>query len=71
MIAVVKSWVVNRKIRDAIRETWGQIQSVKGSQIHVVFLLAKVSAEKFQTNIEEENNKFGDILQVDAMEDLQ
>ena len=70
MIALVKSWVVNRPIRDAIRQTWGRINSINGVEIHVVFLLAKVSSAFQQIAIERENFKFGDILQVDAEEQL-
>jgi len=71
MIALVKSWVVNRAIRDAIRETWGMTNSFQGVEIHVVFLLAKASSNSKQKNVEEENKKHGDILQINAAEKLQ
>ena len=70
MIFIVKSWLVNGEIRNAIRTTWGRVASIHGVGIHVVFLLAKSTSYITQTRIEEENQKFGDILQVDANEDI-
>ena len=70
MIALVKSWVINQDIRNAIRETWGNVKSVQGVEIHVVFLLANAATTSWKTRIEDENNKYGDILQIDSAEKL-
>ena len=70
MIALVKSWVVNSGIRDAIRETWGKINSMQGVELHVVFLLAKAPTDTQRRELEKENNKHGDILLIDAAEQL-
>nr|XP_002120190.1 beta-1,3-galactosyltransferase 4-like [Ciona intestinalis] len=68
MITMVKSWTVNAVNRQAIRETWGSITRIEGVNLEMCFLLARPKNAALQGELKKENEKYGDILQIDIEE---
>ncbi|XP_039268058.2 beta-1,3-galactosyltransferase 5-like [Styela clava] len=64
-ITVVKSSLLNKKRRNVIRETWGKFKFIDGVRLETVFILGTTNNIHLQSDIKEENQIYGDILQVD------
>lgn len=68
MITLIKSWVVNKENRDALRETWTSVKQLDEVKLDAVFLVSRAPTADLQAALEAENKEFGDILQVDVEE---
>lgn len=72
LVCLVKSAVPNFEKRKAIRNTWGSENQIDDSvQIRTIFLLGSPTNETYhlQRHIEEENDRFHDILQGDFIDE--
>lgn len=72
LLMVVKSVIEQHDRREAVRQTWGQEQSVGGRKTRTLFLLGSPAtgkdAKNLQKLIEYEDRLYGDILQWDFMD---
>ncbi|CAL8259864.1 unnamed protein product [Gadus morhua 'NCC'] len=72
LLIVVKSVIQQHDRREALRKTWGRLQTLGGRKTKTLFLLAKPSDDKDAKNlqrlIEYEDRIYGDILQWDFMD---
>ena len=64
MVIFVKSSVRNFALRELIRNTWGSISFASGAQFQTVFVVGKTEKQK-QALVDEEHDRYDDILQVD------
>ncbi|XP_004226631.4 acetylgalactosaminyl-O-glycosyl-glycoprotein beta-1,3-N-acetylglucosaminyltransferase-like [Ciona intestinalis] len=69
MIFIVKSATHHMQARDVIRETWGSIESLRGTRFATLFLLGRTSTSEEQFLLNRENEMFGDILQCDLLDE--
>ena len=60
----IKSAIHNTNIREFIRRTWGQLSFVDGFQLSTVFLVGRADTEKLQSLLNEEYDRYHDILQL-------
>ncbi|CAK8692943.1 unnamed protein product [Clavelina lepadiformis] len=70
MIIFIKSAASNGRRREWIRKTWGSIGYLDGATFQTVFVIGQADARN-QVLLDEEYNRFGDILQVDASDAYQ
>ena len=49
--------------RNAIRLSWSKIREYQGHRQEVVFIIGRTARDDIQLKIEEENTKYGDVLQ--------
>lgn len=72
IILAIKSLAQNTAERDAIRRTWGNETLIAKYPTKRVFLLGRPqTATESQQEIEDESNKYGDILQGDFEDSFQ
>ena len=64
MYTFVKSKTENVKRRQFIRQTWGSVFYMDGSEISTIFVVGRAN-NVIQNLIDEEYERFGDILQID------
>ncbi|KAJ8380272.1 hypothetical protein SKAU_G00010500 [Synaphobranchus kaupii] len=69
LLLAVKSTAAQIDRRAALRNTWGQVETIRGKKVRLVFLLGRsqdnVKGYPLQRLLEYESRRFGDILQWD------
>lgn len=65
LLFVIKSSVANFNRRAAIRNSWGYQKRFSDVEIRTVFILGRKRNESLQRSVNEESNKFKDIIQAD------
>ena len=70
MFTFVKSKAEYNERRQIIRETWGSVFYMNGAKITTIFVIGRAKNTR-QKNIDEEHERFGDILQIDEDDDYQ
>ena len=68
MVIFVKSACSNSFKREMIRRTWGSVQYVDGGQLSTVFILGRVDKQN-ENLVNEEYERFGDMLFIDESDD--
>ena len=63
MVFVVKSAIDRGLAREIIRRTWGSVSYLEGFKFTTVFVVGKTTPQK-QALIEEEFERYGDLLQL-------
>ena len=63
MLFLVKTAPRNFERRSTIRETWGKEGKLSDVMVRTVFLLGKSEKDIFQARLDEEDAKYGDIVQ--------
>ena len=69
MITFIKSKDTNEKIRNFIRKTWGAVRYTENGRLFYVFVIGKPTSNKTFNLIEEESNRYEDILMFDGPDD--
>lgn len=69
MVIFVKTAVGNFQRRSLLRRTWGSITMVGGGRFHYVFIVGVIQNDGRNALLEEEYERFGDILQFDGPDD--
>ena len=69
-MVIVKSALVNKDRRDAIRETWGDMKTYNGIRFITIFLLGRPehNLEERDKALQREYDTFGDILLLDLQD---
>ena len=65
MVLFVKSAVKHASHRELLRRTWASFSYVDGFKLATIFVTGKAE-KKDQTLIDEEHNRYGDILQLNT-----
>ena len=68
LLVLVITRIQARSKRDAIRETWGQVQMHHDRRILTLFVVAKSKLQKENKNVQEEQDKHNDLIQVDHVD---
>lgn len=63
LLTIICSRPENRTRRDAIRQTWSNMTSIRGYTVLTLFALGKPSAETMQREINEESQKYSDVIE--------
>ena len=68
MFTFVKSAANYWKRREMIRRTWGSVKFIDEAQFTTIFVIGK-SQETTQALVDEESDRFGDIIQINSSDD--
>lgn len=63
LVYIIKSAPDNFHLRAAVRLTWGYEKRFSDVEIRTVFLIGKTNLDNLQKDIDQEYNKYGDIIQ--------
>ena len=69
LVIFVHSAVDHFQKRKTIRDTWASVTEYHDRSIRTVFLLGQIKDPKLQTKVEEEAQKYNDIIQEDFIDD--
>ena len=69
MVSFIKSEAKNTKRREFIRRTWASIKYTENGRLFYVFVIGKPTSNKTFNLIEEESNRYEDILMFDGPDD--
>ncbi|XP_006017002.1 putative UDP-GlcNAc:betaGal beta-1,3-N-acetylglucosaminyltransferase LOC100288842 [Alligator sinensis] len=68
LLTIICSRPENRTRRDAIRQTWSNMTSIRGYTVLTLFALGKPSAETMQREINEESQKYSDVIEGNVLD---
>lgn len=68
VLVFVHSAPGHRSDRSQIRNTWGSIQTLRGYNIRLIFILGKTGSSELQRSIETESSLFEDIVQANFVD---
>ena len=69
MVTFIKSKDTNGNIRNFIRKTWGSVRYTENGRLFYVFVIGKPTSNKTFNLIEEESNRYEDILMFEGPDD--
>ena len=69
MVFFIKSAIFRGNIREFIRRTWGQLNHIQGFQLSTIFVVGRAENEKLQSLLDEEYDRYKDILQLNISDD--
>ena len=66
MVTFVSSAVCNFERRNMIRSTWASVRYAGGALFHTVFVVGKTKDQHEQINLNREQTKNHDLMQIDV-----
>ena len=69
MVVFVKSKIDFYKRREFLRRTWGAVNYLNGTKFELVFLMGKTNNKHAKALLDEEEARYGDLLQYDGPDD--
>ena len=69
MVTFIKSKASNTKVRNFLRRTWASIKYTRNGILVYAFVIGRPTSNKTYSLIEEESNRYEDILMFDGPDD--
>ncbi|CAK8674734.1 unnamed protein product [Clavelina lepadiformis] len=71
MVFFVKSAAPNQVRRELLRRTWASLSYVEGGRFETVFVIGKTDVPKYVSLLQEESERYGDLLQFNDFDDYE